>query len=77
MLRSITQQIFETTDTTAPMKLIPCAVTQVAPLLITFLGETNVPAQKIAGLTYSLGPAVALYSSPGVPIVIPTLTLGA
>jgi hypothetical protein len=55
----------------SPCRLVPCVVTRVSPLQITLLGESNIPAVKIAGATYSLGAANALVSSPSKPIVLP------
>lgn len=54
-----------------PVRLVPCTVTQVSPLLITILGEPNVPAVKVAGGTYTLAAANALIVASGKPIVLP------
>jgi hypothetical protein len=54
-----------------PVRLIPCTVTQLSPLLVTLLGGTNIPAVKIAGATYALGAANALVTSPGKPLILP------
>jgi hypothetical protein len=54
-----------------PVWLVPCTVTQTSPLLVTLLGETNIPAVSIAGASYSLGAANALMTSPGKPIILP------
>lgn len=58
------------------LKLVPASITQVTPLLVTMLGATGVPGVKIASLTYTTGPAVAIVAGPGNPLIIPTLTLG-
>jgi hypothetical protein len=55
----------------SPCRIVPCEVTQVSPLLISLLGQANVPAVKVAGATYSLGFANAIVSSPSKPIVLP------
>jgi hypothetical protein len=54
-----------------PVSMLPCTVTQVTPLLITVLGATDVPAVKVAGASYSLGAANALFVSGASPIVLP------
>lgn len=53
-----------------PLSAYPCTVTSVSPLVVDLLGVST-PAVKIAGLTYSTGPAIALVSSPGTPIILP------
>lgn len=59
------------------MNLRPCTVTQVTPLLIRFGSETPTAAVKVAGLTYSLGLALALVpENTGTPVVLPTLPIG-
>jgi hypothetical protein len=55
----------------SPVSLVPCTVTQVTPLLVTVLGATGVSAVKVAGATYSLGAANALFVSGASPIVLP------
>jgi hypothetical protein len=56
-----------------PCFIVPCTVTQVTPLLITLLGQTNVPAVKVIGATYTLNAAVAVVTKAGQPIVLPTV----
>lgn len=59
-------------DKTPPTpQMVPCTVTQLTPLLITLNGTANLPAVLIPGAFYSLGPAIALWQPPGVPLVIP------
>jgi len=54
-----------------PCTIAPCTVTQVSPLLITLNGAPNIPAVKIAGVTYTLGQANALLCPPNQPIILP------
>jgi hypothetical protein len=58
-------------QTGSPVEMDVCTVTQVTPLLITFRGTTNVPALKVAGLTYSLAQAVVLSSKSSQLLVLP------
>jgi hypothetical protein len=55
----------------SPCRVVPCTVTQLSPLLISLLGQVDVPAVKIAGADYSLGAANCLVASPSKPIVLP------
>jgi hypothetical protein len=54
-----------------PVRLVPCTVTTVTPLLVTILGQPGVSAVKINGATYTTGPANALLPQVGQPIVLP------
>lgn len=54
-----------------PIYLVPCVVTQVSPLQVSLLGQDGLPGVPLAGLTYSLGAANALLTSPGKPIILP------
>jgi len=54
-----------------PIYGAPCEITQVSPLLVTLAGETGVEGEKVTGLTYALGDAFAIFTSPGVPIIFP------
>ena len=76
-MREVSKALLDAAESAKPLKMFPCVVTQISPLLITLLGETDIPAQKVSGLVYSLGTASALLSSPGTPLVIPTQALGA
>ena len=52
----------------------PCTVTSLSPFLISMNGATGIPADHIAGLTYTLGAVNrnrALIDSPNKPLVIP------
>lgn len=69
MTNALTKALLE--QQSSPLGVVPCVVTQVTPLLITLLGEANVSAVKVAGLTYSLANANALISKTGQPIVLP------
>lgn len=55
-----------------PLLMAQVTITQVSPLLITFNGTPNVsPAPQWSGSTYALGVATAIYTNPGIPIVLP------
>ena len=62
-------------EATARPPLRACTITQVSPLLVSFDGGvTSVPADKIAGATYSVAAfnnARALMDSPNKPLVFP------
>lgn len=50
----------------------PCVITQVSPLQITLNGVAGVDAETVSGCSYTVGQdAMALYTSPGVPVVLP------
>lgn len=53
------------------VSMVPCTVTGTSPLTVTIQGTANIPGVPIAGLTYSLGPALALLTSPGRPVILP------
>lgn len=55
---------------TTPATLTRCVITSVTPLEVDLNGAT-VPGVKITGVTYSLGPAVALWSPPSAPVILP------
>jgi hypothetical protein len=54
-----------------PVYLVPCTVTQLSPLQVSLLGQDAVPGVGLGGLTYSLGAANALLTTPGKPIILP------
>lgn len=54
------------------VQMLPCTIVTVTPLVVNLMGS-NVPAMRIPGATYVVAaPAVALFTSPNVPIIIPT-----
>jgi hypothetical protein len=54
-----------------PVFMSPCVVTNLTPLTISMNGATGILAVKVLGATYSLGPANAITTNPGIPIVLP------
>ena len=56
---------------TATVKLVPCTVMSVTPCTVSIGGSDPVPAVKVAGLTYTTGHAMALWSPPALPLIIP------
>lgn len=69
-MRDLSKALLSLTDSGRALSAYPCTVTALSPLTVNLLG-TVTPAVAVAGLTYSLGPAVALVSSPGTPIILP------
>lgn len=54
------------------VQMIPCTIATVTPLTVNIFG-TVLTALRVPGLTYTVaGTAVALYSSPNMPIILPT-----
>lgn len=51
--------------------LVQVTITQVTPLVVDYLGTSVTAAPKWTGSSYVLGPAQALASSSGKPIVLP------
>lgn len=54
-----------------PVELVPCRIVTTSPLTVDFYDTPTYPGVKLAGLTYSTGAALALVSSPGLPIILP------
>jgi len=48
-----------------------CTVTAVTPLTVTINGQTGISGVKMAGATYSLGTATALWWPPAAPLIWP------
>ena len=72
MSNPLSKMLLEQTRPGQPVMAAQVTITQVTPLLITFNGATNIePADKWSGCTYVLGEATALYTNPGIPIVLP------
>lgn len=57
-----------------PAYMIPVTVTSVSPLMVSLGAGAPVHGVEVAGLTYSLGAAVAFIFDGGAPLVIPTAT---
>lgn len=55
----------------SPAFVVPCVVTSVSPLQISFLGADAVTGVRLAGCDYSLGAANALVVAGSSPIVLP------
>lgn len=53
------------------VRLVPCTVVTVTPCTVSINGSDPVPGVTVAGLTYSTGHAVALWSPPALPLIIP------
>lgn len=53
------------------VRMFPCTVVTVSPCTVSINGSDAVPGVKVAGLTYSTGHAVALWSPPALPLIIP------
>jgi hypothetical protein len=53
------------------IRMIPCTITSVSPLLVTMQGTPNIPGVRIPGVTYSLGAANALQPKVGQPTILP------
>lgn len=53
------------------VSLMPCRIVAVSPLTIDFYSAATFPAVPIRGLTYALGPGVALMAPGTKPIVLP------
>ena len=70
MSRPITQSILQKFG--RPAYLVPVTITDLDPLTVEMFGETMpaVTAPSFAG-DLELGPANALYTSPGTPYVLP------
>lgn len=68
-------QVKSIAEATAYRPLLGCMVTQVTPLLVSFDGGvTSVPADKVTGLTYTIGTSLnarAILDSPNKPLVFP------
>lgn len=72
MTNALSKAVLEQARQGVPALLSIVTVTQVTPLLITLNGLANVtPAPKWSGCTYVLGPATAILTNPGIPIVLP------
>ncbi len=54
-----------------PVVIVPCTVTAVTPLTVT-INDVSMAGVKLAGPTYSVGDAVALWAPPSTPIILPT-----
>lgn len=57
---------------TRSVEVVPVEVVTVSPLTVRLNGAV-VPGIAVDGLTYTVGPAVAIWSSPATPIVFPTV----
>lgn len=72
MTSPLSKAILEQTRQGVPALLTIVTITQVTPLLITLNGQPGIsPAPKWSGCTYVLGPATAILTNPGIPIVLP------
>lgn len=54
-----------------PVTMAACRIVTVSPLTIDFHDAPTYPAQKIAGLTYTVGEGLALLTPGAVPVVLP------
>jgi hypothetical protein len=69
-VRALTKTLLE--QQAIPASIVPCTITQVGPLQVTMLGQTNVPAVSVQGCTYTVNAnAIALLTNPGKPIILP------
>ncbi len=54
------------------IRLVPCMITATSPLTATILGG-SIACVGIVGLTYATGPALALMTRGGAPVLIRTV----
>lgn len=52
------------------VQLVPCEVVTLTPLRVT-LNNSLVNGVRVAGLTYTPGPALALWAPPALPLILP------
>lgn len=72
MTNPLSKALFDATTAGKPVLMAQVTITATTPLTITFNGTPGIlAAPKWTGSSYVLGPATAIYTNPGIPIVLP------
>lgn len=67
-MHDLTKALLEATPGPS-LRLLPCTITSTSPLTVTLLGD-SIHCAGIAGITYTEGPAVVLWSPGTAPIAL-------